>query len=115
MAVSIQHECDNCGWIGAEDELGCVLADMEDLFERIDPGCPVPSGDCPECGACAYPIDDNWRKHEAYPVLLNALVEIHKLWCCPAPRTLKDWSARCDVMADYARKAIAKAEGRSNA
>lgn len=44
--------------------------------------------------------------------MLEALREIHKLWCCPAPRTLCDWSARCDVMADFARGAIAKAEGR---
>lgn len=44
--------------------------------------------------------------------LLEALRDIHKLWCCPPPKRLKDWSARCDVMADYARQALAKAEGR---
>lgn len=42
-------------------------------------------------------------------VLLEALTDIHKLWLCPAPKTLRGWAARCDVMADYARKAIAKA------
>ena len=41
--------------------------------------------------------------------LKAALTEIHKLWCCPAPKRLKDWEARCDVMADYARQAIARA------
>jgi len=48
----------------------------------------------------------------ADPDLLTALKEIHKLWLCPEPKRIKDWSARCDVMADYARRAIAKAEGR---
>ena len=43
-------------------------------------------------------------------LLLEALSEIHKLWACPTPKTLKDWSARCDVMADYARAAIKAAE-----
>lgn len=40
--------------------------------------------------------------------LLEALSNIHKLYLCPAPKTMRDWFARCDVMADYARKAIAK-------
>ena len=59
-------------------------------------------------------LDDeaNARLIAAAPEMLEALKEIHKLWCCPAPKTMRDWSARCDVMADYARAAIAKAEGR---
>ena len=44
--------------------------------------------------------------------MLEALKEIHKLWCCPNPKRIKDYAARCDVMADFARTAIAKAEGR---
>ena len=48
----------------------------------------------------------------AAPELLDALLEIHKLYLCPTPKTMRDWSARVDVMADFARKAIAKAEGR---
>lgn len=54
----------------------------------------------------------NARLIAAAPEMLEALREIHKLWCCPAPKTMRDWSARCDVMTDYARAAIAKAEGR---
>lgn len=53
----------------------------------------------------------NARLIAAAPEMLEALREIHKRWCCPEPSRLKDWSARCDVMADYARAAIAKAEG----
>jgi hypothetical protein len=54
----------------------------------------------------------NARLMAAAPDLLEACKEIHKLWCCPPPKRIKDWSARCDVMADYARQAIAKAQGR---
>ena len=43
---------------------------------------------------------------------LEALIEIYKIWQCPKPKTMADWSARCDVMADYARQAIKQAEGR---
>jgi len=48
------------------------------------------------------------NSHEA---LVEAVREIHKLWCCPAPKRIADWSARCDIMADVARKALALAEG----
>lgn len=55
---TVMHECDNCDWTGTEDQLRDVLADMEDLFERIEPGHIVPSGDCPECGANCYPVEE---------------------------------------------------------
>lgn len=45
-----KHECDNCGaeWNGLQ------LDEICDLTQGIDPGCPVPSGQCPECGALCY-------------------------------------------------------------
>lgn len=55
----------------------------------------------------------NARLIAAAPELLEALMEIHKLSLCPTPNRIRDWSARVDVMADFARKAIAKAEGRT--
>lgn len=33
------------------------LAEPENLHERLDPGGVVPAGECPLCGALAYPID----------------------------------------------------------
>lgn len=48
----------------------------------------------------------------AAPDMFEALAEIHKLWCCPEPKRMADWAARCDVMADFARKAMAKAGGK---
>lgn len=54
---------------------------------------------------------DDAKLYAAAPDMFEALSEIHKFWCCPQPKRMKDWSARCDAMADCARKAIAKAEG----
>ncbi|MBU8840241.1 MULTISPECIES: hypothetical protein [Mycobacteriaceae] len=43
--------CDNCGHTCDAAELDPI----RDLFERIEPGGTVPSGECPQCGALAYP------------------------------------------------------------
>lgn len=44
--------CDNCAWEGTAGQLVMV----NDIQERINPGCEVPAGQCPdeECGALAY-------------------------------------------------------------
>lgn len=47
-------KCDNCDWAGTESQMGKTLFEMEKLWDRIDPGCEVPAGECPECGACCY-------------------------------------------------------------
>jgi uncharacterized protein len=39
--------CQDCAWKG--DEMDCNA--IEDLFERVAPGEPMPSGECPTCGA----------------------------------------------------------------
>lgn len=44
-------KCDNCDWTG---EPQIQLGDISDLFQRIDPGSIVPSGECPECGSLCY-------------------------------------------------------------
>jgi hypothetical protein len=47
-------ECQNCGWKGPES----ALAEIRDFSERHEPGDTVGSGECPECGALAFPVDD---------------------------------------------------------
>ncbi len=47
------HECDSCPWAGPAAE----LAPIADLHRRVDPGGIVPSGECPKCGALAYPLE----------------------------------------------------------
>jgi len=43
--------CQDCGWKGNDADCNAV----EDIFERVDPGEPMPSGQCPKCGALCQP------------------------------------------------------------
>jgi|SRR6185295_8749517 len=42
--------CPNCGKVSSELE----LAEIKDIFLRVDPGEPMPAGECPECGALCH-------------------------------------------------------------
>ena len=46
-----KHACDNCGKEWDEKR----LSEPKDLWQRLDPGSIVPSGECPDCGALCYP------------------------------------------------------------
>jgi hypothetical protein len=50
--------CQNCDWRGPDEQLGRQLADTPDLLERVDPGEPMPTGECPLCGALCQPVED---------------------------------------------------------
>lgn len=56
------NKCDNCECTG-EPEI--ELADIPDLFQRIEPGGVVPSGECPECGALCYPVEESVPQSKA--------------------------------------------------
>lgn len=43
-----QHRCQNCGVELIDEQL---LEPIEDVFGRVEPGEPMPSGQCPLCGA----------------------------------------------------------------
>lgn len=49
-----QVACGNCNWTGPAG----VLEDICDAQDRLEPGCPIPAGECPACGALAYPVDE---------------------------------------------------------
>ncbi len=111
MAEEMIHECDNCDWSGTEDELGRQLFEMPDLLDRINPGCPVPSGDCPECQGCCYPLDKAELERRVFPDLLAALRGImphlnsdltaHESWAAEI--------AACQAVLDTIREALARA------
>ena len=46
--------CDNCGQKYQRED---ALEPIEDLSQRVDEGGPMPSGQCPRCGALCYPED----------------------------------------------------------
>jgi len=56
-----KHKCANCDWIGTPAE----LKEIKDFWERITAGGTVPTGECPKCGAFAYPHEE--PKPEKYP------------------------------------------------
>lgn len=52
------HVCENCGSMWHTNDLEIELGDIKRLYERIEPGGMVPSGECPGegCGgALVYP------------------------------------------------------------
>ena len=46
-------KCQNCDWTGPID----ALSEPAKLWERLNPGEPMPLGDCPKCGAFVIPED----------------------------------------------------------
>lgn len=48
----MNSECDNCGKVWEDSE----VSPISDLWERVEPGGIMPAGECPECGALAYPV-----------------------------------------------------------
>lgn len=46
-------ECANCGRSFHVDDLN---HEVKHLHERVDPGGAMPAGECPECGALAFPV-----------------------------------------------------------
>jgi hypothetical protein len=53
-------ECGNCGKVSDESELTHPFPDIPDLTQRIEPGEPVPFGECPECGALVHAIRETF-------------------------------------------------------
>ncbi len=54
-----ESECQNCGqrWPFA------ALKEIQHIHQRVAPGEPMPSGECPDCGALCQPLDpkDDWE------------------------------------------------------
>lgn len=53
-----QHECQNCGLIVGDDDI-VPIEEVRDIFERVSPGEPFPSGECRECGALTQLVGDD--------------------------------------------------------
>lgn len=49
-----QSECQNCLRVWNDEDLDPV----KDLEVRVLPGEPVPSGECPDCGALCHPVEE---------------------------------------------------------
>lgn len=59
--------CDNCDWVGTEDDMGRQAHEIPKLFQRIAPGEIVPAGECPECECLCHPVVNaatGWKSPE---------------------------------------------------
>lgn len=52
MAPADRHACDNCEKVWPLDQLN----EVKDFHQRVAPGEPCPSGECPDCGAVCHLI-----------------------------------------------------------
>jgi len=98
-----------CDWEGHESDIPEGLGGVENLFERIDPGCEVPVGECPECGCLAYLKERVKRKQndllESLRGVLRYCVTVNGM-----PDKNKGRTAAQQSALDKARAAISKAE-----
>lgn len=76
--TSPMTECDNCGRRVLLEDLLRQLEDIEDLRQRISPGCEVPAGECP-CGALAYLV----KPQKKLKVLVEVLGGVAEVTKCP--------------------------------
>jgi hypothetical protein len=54
--------CDNCAWTGTVADLN----EAKSLWERCGTDGTLPSGECPKCGALAYPEDSDTDPPDEY-------------------------------------------------
>lgn len=50
----MKSQCQNCAEVWPDDELDPI----KDLHQRVAPGEPMPTGECPNCGCLCQPIDE---------------------------------------------------------
>ena len=67
------YQCDNCGWETDNEEEFKPLGEVRHLAERLDEGCPVPAGECPECGCFVYEINKSVKFYDAKDEILASL------------------------------------------
>jgi len=49
------HRCDNCGKLHSDETL---VLPIKDIFQRVEAGGVMPSGECSDCGSLCYKLTD---------------------------------------------------------
>lgn len=61
----IHSSCQNCGKTWDDSQ----LVEARRLWERVSPGEPMPSGECPACGALCHPIEKAKPEPRIYRII----------------------------------------------
>ena len=67
--------CQYCDWKGPVDECG----PLHNAWERVQPGDPMPAGECPKCNASAMLDEDKPEPHIKI-VHHDEAAERHEVW-----------------------------------
>ena len=61
-------KCQNCGKVWPDDQV-TPIEEVENLFERVAPGEPFPSGECPDadCRALCQPVKEKPCRRQNKP------------------------------------------------
>lgn len=75
--------CQNCDWKGTDEEVG----EVHDLWGRVQPGEPLPIGQCPKCRALCQPeaseLQGNARKMALAEEAFDILAELRRAILAP--------------------------------
>lgn len=98
------YECQDCGKAWTYDQLG----DIHDLEARLEPGDPMPAGECPECGAlCHDPLHplNNMVPIDCIESLMTKLLD-HRVSLTPFMEWAAAYNVNLDLQGADLRKAI---------
>lgn len=90
--------CQNCDWRGPDEE----LREVKDLHERVAPGEPMPSGECPRCLCLCQPTDDDGRTKRVR-VTVDCIADVREQWEGDAPAHLEG-----DALREWCEDALSR-------
>lgn len=94
--------CDDCRAKWEDDEV-VPLHRVRHLFERVDEGGPMPSGECPACGALTYgeEVYDSFERMDAAIEMARVIINEYEYNGC---NTM--YGPVIDFLYDNARKVV---------
>ena len=103
--------CANCEWSGRESQ----LREISDFWGRVDVGGEMPAGECPECQALAYLVDEDnpYAARKGQTVLYTVygvMADLIEWDARMGGHEAKCWDQAREAM-EWARKVLADNEG----
>ena len=103
--------CANCEWSGRESQ----LREISDFWGRVDVGGEMPAGECPECQALAYLVDEDnpYAARKDQTVLYTVygvMADLIEWDARMGGHEAKCWDQAREAM-EWARKVLADNEG----